>query len=384
MAEQARKRLFSSSSVSSSEGESSAGTKKKPKRQAKVATFEKWKREFNPRHRCLEWLRCDREKSDKNSVSTLWCEVCRKYKDKIQGMRNYTGVWVVGSTNHKTSNIVDHTTSDQHITSMQRFDSDREKARGSPLEDYAPIVRSLVVLDEGEKAKLKSKFEICYVLARESLAFVKYPTFHALSEHHGVHLGHSYKTTDSAKVFTHFIAEAQRKLFLHGLARVKFVSFLMDGSTDAGNLEQEVIFVVYCEKDEVAHQIRSATRYLAIVSPQHSTAEGLVDCLQEALSRLCIDIHQDEDNDVDIIFSDGKPVLVGGGTDGASVNIGCHNGVKEKLQSMFPWLFWAWCFSHRLELACKDSFTSPLFNEVTICTRNPQKSHVSLNLLLKI
>ena len=31
---------------------------------------------------------------------------------------------------------------------------------------------------------------------------------------------------------------------------------------------------------------------------------------------------------------------------------------------MFPWLFWAWCFSHRLELACKDSFTSPLFNEV--------------------
>ena len=53
--------------------------------------------------------------------------------------------------------------------------------------------------------------------------------------------------------------------------------------------------------------------------------------------------------------------MVGGGTDGASVNIGCHNGVK---QSMFPWLFWAWCFSHRLELACKDSFTSPLFNEV--------------------
>ena len=28
------------------------------------------------------------EKSDKNLVSTLWCEVCRKYKDKIQGMRN--------------------------------------------------------------------------------------------------------------------------------------------------------------------------------------------------------------------------------------------------------------------------------------------------------
>ena len=63
---------------------------------------------------------------------------------------------------------MDHAISDQRITSMQRFDSDCEKARGSPLEDYAPIVRSLVVLDEGEKAKLKRKFEICYVLAREA------------------------------------------------------------------------------------------------------------------------------------------------------------------------------------------------------------------------
>ena len=32
---------------------------------------------------------------------------------------------------------------------------------------------------------------------------------------------------------------------------------------------------------------------------------------------------------------------------------------------MYPWLFWAWCFSYRLELACKDACTSSLFGEIS-------------------
>ena len=44
------------------------------------------------------------------------------------------------------------------------------------------------------------------------------------------------------------------------------------------------------------------------------------------------------------------PVLIGAGTDGASVNVGAHGGMKGKLQSDLPWLFWSWCFAHRLEL----------------------------------
>ena len=34
------------------------------------------------------------------------------------------------------------------------------------------------------------------------------------------------------------------------------------------------------------------------------------------------------------------------------------------MQSTLPWLYWAWCYSHRLELACKDALTSPLFAEI--------------------
>ena len=43
-----------------------------------------------------------------------------------------------------------------------------------------------MVLDQREKKRMQHKFEICYVLAREGLAFLKYPVFHALAERQGV------------------------------------------------------------------------------------------------------------------------------------------------------------------------------------------------------
>ena len=51
--------------------------------------------------------------------------------------------------------------------------------------------------------------------------------------------------------------------------------------------------------------------------------------------------------------------------DEASVNIGQHTGLRGKLTTALPWLFWSWCYSHRLELACKNSFVSPLYKVIS-------------------
>ena len=339
---------------------SSASASKRAKRQVSVATCEKWQREFDQEYQSLLWLCYDVDKADRSLVATLWCEVCRTYKEKICFMRNFSGVWVSGSTNHKSSNIVDHGKSEQHTTCMAHMRADSARIQNKPVESYAPIARSLLVLDDREKEKIKRKFEICYVLAREGIAFLKYPPFHALAEIQGVELGSSYKRTDCAKTFTHFIAESQPQNFLHFLSTTIFFSFLMEGSTDAGNTEVELIQVLFSEKDDVAREIRSCTRYLAVVNPTHSNADGLIDSLGEALRRLGMnDVHDREQ-----VLGASGPVLVGGGTDRASVNVGIHNGMKGQMQSTLPWLYWAWCYSHRLELACKDALTSPLFAEI--------------------
>jgi len=54
----------------------------------------------------------------KTVVEMLWCEACRKHEDGITGMKNFSKDWITGSSNQKTSNIIDHDTSEQHHVAM--------------------------------------------------------------------------------------------------------------------------------------------------------------------------------------------------------------------------------------------------------------------------
>ena len=59
-----------------------------------------------------------------------------------------------------------------------------------------------------------------------------------------------------------------------------------------------------------------------------------------------------------------KPLLIGIGTDGATVNIGAQKGLRGQMQRALPCLFRYWCYAHRLELTYKAAFSSSLFGSV--------------------
>ena len=82
---------------------------------------------------------------------------------------------------------------------------------------------------------------------------------------------------------------------------------------------------------------RTCARYLSVVTPNKADSDGLIDRLKEALVTLKIDDVLDRDD----VLS-GKPVWIGGVTDGTSVNVGQHNSMRAKLQDALQWLFWAW------------------------------------------
>ena len=247
---------------------------KKEKRQITLATFNKWKVQFNRDYNSLSWLRC--ETNDDALVEKLWCHACRKYESYIMGMKNFSSAWIKGSTNQKTSNLVDHATSEQHTTAMVRMQADNAKASKVPLDHYAPIAKCFSKMDVVTKERLKKKFDVCYLLVKENMAFLKYPAIleleerHGvdigileLEERHGVDIGFAYRTKDSAKIFTHYIAESQRQYFFaKEFSSIKFFSFLMDGSTDSSNTENELIMIVYCKKDDNAQEMRSCIRYV--------------------------------------------------------------------------------------------------------------------------
>jgi hypothetical protein len=66
---------------------------------------------------------------------------------------------------------------------------------------------------------------------------------------------HAYKTAPSAKLFMHYIAQCQCQQFLGYLSQNEFYSFLMDRSTDAGRVEQELVILLSFKKDDTAREI---------------------------------------------------------------------------------------------------------------------------------
>ena len=135
----------------------------------------------------------------------------------------------------------------------------------------------------------------------------------------------------------------------------------MDESTDSGKVEDELILIMYCVNDSITEKVKSCARYFSIEVPTKADADGLLSCLTRSLNSLGITNILDKE---DVLEVTGKLVLIRGGTDGASVNIGEQNGMKGKLQEHLPWLYWSWCYAHRLKLACTNAASSRLFQNL--------------------
>ena len=51
------------------------------------------------------------------------------------------------------------------------------------------------------------------------------------------------------------------------------------------------------------------------------------------------------------------------GCDGASVNL-ASNGLRGRLEGVFPWIVGVWCMAHRLQLAIQDALKRTYFGSV--------------------
>ena len=121
----------------------------------------------------------------------------------------------------------------------------------------------------------------------------------------------------------------------------------------------------------MAETVGTCARFFSLQEPRKADADGLIDCLGDALGITNV-------RDKASVLG-AKPLLIGGGTDG---NVSAQNGMMGKLQQVCPWIFWAWCFAHRLKLACKDALSSQLFKDLDdmllrlyfLYSKSPKKS----------
>ena len=122
-------------------------------------------------------------------VASLHCALCKNYEGYLQSLKNFNAAWITGSNNQKVSNILDHAGSGVHKSALVRKRAEAARARGETL-------------DLPTRARMGRIFDLCFMMAKESVAFAKYPSLLELEKRHGVDLGHAYTTADSAKLFT--------------------------------------------------------------------------------------------------------------------------------------------------------------------------------------
>ena len=110
------------------------------------------------------------------------------------------------------------------------------KANDEPIVNYAPIASCLITMQECDQARMRCKFDWCYLMAKEGIAFEKFPKFCEMEERHGTMLMLD-TPTGQPPICAIIYAIHSRSSTAGVLSKKHFYSVLMDGSTDAGKLK---------------------------------------------------------------------------------------------------------------------------------------------------
>ena len=313
------------------------------KRIVTTTTAKKWIAENDKTLNTTSWLQY--EVIDRSYVSSLKCSMCAQVEDKLDGVRNFNRAFIEGSKNLRASAFKDHAHSDMHKRAMHLF----KKSQSCSVTDYSPIARAFSSLDPSAEEKMKKRFDIAYWLCKEKLSFSKMTSLCEIEIRHGVDLGTGYKNNQACASFVHYIAKEQRDQLRSVLAKSRFFSIQGDGSTDSGNVEDELFVVLYFDPSRSDGRVHVRSKLLAVRQPKGGDAKSLFDCLVSALEYVEVSYWRDK--------------LVGFGCDGANVNIAA-GGLQGYLNEAVPWVVVFWCLAHRLELALKDSLNNTLFSVI--------------------
>ena len=180
-------------------------------------------------------------------------------------------------------------------------------------------------------------FRISHSIAKKGRPFSDYAWSTDLHEvTHGVSLGKTYRNDKACRTFIGYIAEAERLALVEDLQKAPFYSTLTDGSTDSSVREAEIMYVRYSNHGKISN------KFLALRNIPRANAENITTLIETTLKEY------GGFTDANLYMK-----LVGFGADGASVNMGCHNGIGARLQRKQPLLTSVHCMAHRLELAFK-------------------------------
>ena len=106
------------------------------------------------------------------------------------------------------------------------------------------------------------------LVSMEDMAFKKYTALYRLEERHGVELGNAYKLRTQQGYLLINLAQHQRNSCKATLSKAHFFSFLMDGSMDAGNVQDKIFILLHCFKDDKGEETLSYAIFFQYKCPR--------------------------------------------------------------------------------------------------------------------
>ncbi|XP_060047846.1 sperm flagellar protein 2 [Erinaceus europaeus] len=269
----------------------------------------------------------------------MFCALCRKHGVKSKGNQmNFS----YGTNNFRTEFINAHHLSEAHAKA-----SLMEATSGSPVNRTTTelMVKTMSKVTLG---RVENLFRSCHALAKTGRPLEDFIWMCNLDDMKGVDIGPVFRTNKSARTFTYFIAEVERRNLREKLEKSKFFSVISDGITDSVIKEAELVYVQFAYAGKVHCQI------VGVQTLERKDPLAIKNAIETTLER---------NLQVRLSNQDWAKRLVGFGSD--YVPTTGENRVSLLLKEIQPCVLTVYCFAHHLELSYKVVFQSiPLYKDV--------------------
>ena len=279
----------------------------------------------------------------KDGVQTMFCKVCKEHPE----VSDPNSQLVVGTSNMKIETLTKHESSHKHIKAAAA-------ANAHDAPGKMPADKMIRQMNETQFARLQRLFLTSHALVSKGRPFTDFKWLCALDKAKETDIGDTYNNDKACRSFAYYIAEAERIKLESEIKACHFYALLSDGSTDSSIKEVEIIYL------RRAHQGIVKTDFIGLSEMEKADAASITSGILETC-----------DNQINLNQHELMSKVVGFGSDGASVMLGCNSGVatrlkniqKNELNTDTPILQSIHCFNHRLELAYKETLNTLPFHE---------------------
>jgi hypothetical protein len=269
------------------------------------------------------------------------CRICSSHKGILPlDSRRFTALMkpegILRNTYEKNRvEITGHSKTETHILILQYLRKLKVRRVGEELSSFQKEMehRELVALEVTNRM-----FRTVFVEIKLNLPFSSHPKLVSLQERNGIDMGNQHYSRFTANKITIFISNVmQQTLVEHIMESSSPLSVIVDGSTD----NQKHFLAVLIQSMEDYHPV--VYFYKLIPIPSDETAQSLANIMIQSFEN-------EKPGFSDVVRSK----LVGFASDGASVMMGEHNGLLQKLKT---WkgknIYGIHCMAHRLQLAIR-------------------------------